>query len=68
MQFWIQAPLPHRVARNIELTGKPLVTALSLLIFSYDLQFEVNAVLLIIPHFYTSVGVLIYGVSSNHAC
>ena len=68
MQFWIQAPLPHRVARKIELAGKPLVTAFSLLIFSYDLQLEVNAVLLIIPHFYTSVGVLIYGVSSLSGC
>ncbi|MDD7459214.1 MAG: 3-oxoacyl-[acyl-carrier-protein] synthase III C-terminal domain-containing protein, partial [Treponema sp.] len=46
------------------LTGKSLVATLSLLIFSYDLQLEVNAVFLIIPHFYTSVGVLIYGVSS----
>ena len=64
MQFWIQAPFPHRVARKVELTGKTLVAALSLLIFSCDLQLEVNAVLLIILHFYTSVGVLIYGVSS----
>lgn len=48
MQFWIQAPFPHRVARKVELTGKTLVAALSLLIFSCDLQLEVNAVLLII--------------------
>ena len=65
MQLWIQASLPHRVARKIELTDKPLVAALSLFVFSYDLQLEVNAVLLIIPHFYTSVSVLIYGASSG---
>ena len=31
---------------------------------STELYARINAVLLIIPHFYTSVGVLIYGVSS----
>ena len=57
--------LEDETVQKSELTGKPLIAAFSLLIFSYDLQLKVNAVLLIFPHFYTSVGVLIYGGSSK---